>query len=125
TGTFWRPLRNLSYLIDKTLAGQTPLLFHAGNIVWHLAAVLGFFRLCLLLGLSPWAAAFAGALFAIHPAQSESVCWIKERDGLMSAAFLLWALVAGLKDCAKHASLSMLLLAASLLSKETGVLFLL
>jgi hypothetical protein len=62
---------------------------------WHLLSVLKHVSVAVLLGLLVWkllrdrvAALLAGALFALHPAQAESVAWISVPDSLMSVAIL-------------------------------------
>ena len=62
---------------------------------WHLLSVLKHLSVAVLLGLLVWkllrdrvAALLAGALFALHPAQAESVAWISVPDSLMSVAIL-------------------------------------
>ncbi|MCB2154746.1 hypothetical protein KQI84_07650 [bacterium] len=120
---YWRPLRNLSYLIDYSIAGLSPLWFHLVNLLWHGAAVFGLFLLVRRMGLDDRVAFLAALLFAVHPVQSESVLWAKERDGLMGSALLIWAIWAMLGSSWKSSVSSVLLLIAALLSKEHTVVF--
>lgn len=122
-GGFWRPLRNISYLIDYTLGGGGPAVFHMGNVLWHGLAVCGLFALARRLGIGTIFAFIAAAAFAVHPAQTESVAWIKERDGLMCGAFLFWALYHSMGRNALSIIWSLLLACGALLSKETGVVY--
>jgi hypothetical protein len=62
---------------------------------WHLLSIAKHVLVAVLLGLLVWkllrdrvAALIAGALFALHPAQTESVAWVTVPDPLMSAAAL-------------------------------------
>lgn len=62
---------------------------------WHLLSIAKHLLVAVLLGLLVWgllrdrtAALLAGTLFALHPAQSESVAWVTVPDPLMSAAML-------------------------------------
>lgn len=119
----WRPLRNVHYLVDHTIAGLNPWWWHAMNLVWHGMAIFALFLLGRRLGLLPALAGAAAALYAVHPVQSESVLWVKERDGLMSGAFLFIALWASLGDSWRARAGGLLALAAGLLSKETPVVF--
>ena len=69
-----------------------PLLFRGVSLILHAAnAVLVFRLLC-----SPridWRGPVLGAmLFAVHPLQVESVCWVSEQRGLLAAFFSLLAL---------------------------------
>ena len=70
----------------------TPSVFHAGSLLLHLGCTLALFELLRLL-VKNVAAACAGALlFAVHPLQVESVAWITETKGLLSAFFSFVAL---------------------------------
>lgn len=62
---------------------------------WHLLSVAKHIVVAFLLGLLVWkllhdrvAALIAGTLFALHPAQTESVAWVTVPDPVMSAAVL-------------------------------------
>jgi protein O-mannosyl-transferase len=62
---------------------------------WHLLSVLKHLSVAVLLGLLVWrllrdraAVLIAGALFALHPAHTESVAWVTVPDPLMSSAAL-------------------------------------
>ncbi len=67
----------------------SPEPFHTAGVAFHVANVVLAFLL--MLGLTrDRAAAWIGALvFAIHPLQVESVCWISELRGLSSGFFAL------------------------------------
>ena len=89
----WHPLTWLSHMTDVELFGLNPVAHHAVNVALHgLNAVLVFLWLATLTG-TTWRAAFAAALFAVHPLRVESVAWVAERKDLLSAAFGLLALL--------------------------------
>ncbi len=77
-------------------AGTTDLdarVFHAANLIVHCANVVLVFALVRRVVKQDWPA-FAGALlFAAHPVQVESVAWVSEMRGLLSAFFSLLALL--------------------------------
>jgi protein O-mannosyl-transferase len=88
----WHPLTWISHMVDVSLFGLTPGGPHVVNALLHAAsAVLAFLALAKLTG-TTWRAAFAAALFAIHPLRVESVAWIAERKDVLSAFFALAAL---------------------------------
>ncbi|MDX2177862.1 MAG: hypothetical protein SF028_15475 [Candidatus Sumerlaeia bacterium] len=118
---FWRPLRNISYLVDWSIAGGRAWWPHLVNALWHGAACAGLFALARRLGLGAAGALVAALAFGLHPAQAESAAWIKERDGLMAAAFALWALAAALGGGARGIAAFLWLFALALLSKENAV----
>lgn len=71
----------------------SPLPFHLANILLHAANVLFTWVLLRRIVKSRAAAAAGAALFAVHPLQVESVAWVSEMRGVLSAFFLLAALV--------------------------------
>jgi hypothetical protein len=86
--SFYRPLFVLWLRLNFLLAGMSPWGWHLLSIAKHVAVAV-------LLGLLVWnllrdrvAALLAGTLFALHPAQTESVAWVTVPDPLMSAAVL-------------------------------------
>ncbi len=61
--------------------------FHAGNVLLHAAnAWLVWLLLARLIG-SRWSAAAGALLFALHPLQVESACWVTETKGLLCGLF--------------------------------------
>lgn len=68
--------------------------FHLGNVLLHATnAWLVWLLLVRLIG-SRWGAAAGALVFALHPLQVESACWVTETKGLLCAAFSFAALVA-------------------------------
>src|SRR6266849_1046261 len=86
--SFYRPLFVLWLRLNFILSEMSPW-------GWHLLSILKHLAVAVLLGLLVWkllgdrvAALIAGTLFALHPAQTESVAWVTVPDPLMSAAVL-------------------------------------
>lgn len=93
----FRPLRNVSYRLDWSIAGPQPGWWHAHNILLH--AVNGVFLFYLFRSVGPWltslfgkppptvsanSLAFLAALvWVVHPVHTESVAWVKSRDELL------------------------------------------
>jgi len=109
-------------LVSRTLFGELePGLFHGANLLLHAGCVLLVFRLLCEL-LKDRRAAFAGALvFALHPLQVESVCWISELRGLAAATLGFGALLCEVRGRRRTA---LLLFALALLAKPTALVFL-
>lgn len=93
----WQPLTWMSYMLDATVAGVDPMMFHATNVALHLAnTFLVFWVLRAFLGFK-WRAAFVAMLFAVHPMHVESVAWVAERKDVLSTLFWLLAMAAYLR----------------------------
>ncbi len=83
--SFYRPIFLVWLRLNFILAGMSPWGWHLLSIAKHLlgAALLGILIWKLL---RDWGAALASAtLFALHPAQTESVSWTTVPDPLMTA----------------------------------------
>lgn len=140
---YYRPLIVLSWQLDDVLARSfwpparldvaRQWTFHAANIALHVLATLLVYAFGLAMarltrldarrGLA--IAAAAALLFAVHPAHAESVAWIAGRSDVLLAVFILSALLAKLRGLEVGStlclSLSVLFLAAALLTKESAV----
>lgn len=119
-------------MIDYRIWGLNPFGFHLSNVLLHLFNTLLVFAFALKLSEERAASFFAAAIFAVHPAHTESVTFISARVDLLCAFFLLLSfhLYAfhpepgytrfgrgfGLRDI-----LSMFLFLLALLSKEMAV----
>jgi len=128
-GYYYRPLIALSYYLDYQLLGQNPYLLHLENVLIHAAnAALVFL---LTKRLFPSAAAglplAAALIFATHPVNCEAVSWIAGRTDPLAAFFVLLAslsLCKGLESGRpRYGVYCVLLLGASILAKETALLF--
>ncbi|MFH0945173.1 MAG: tetratricopeptide repeat protein [Planctomycetota bacterium] len=124
-GDIYRPLRTLSFALDRRVFGLDPFGYHLHSVLLHgLVALL--FYLLLLGTLKPHAraAALGALLFVAHPLTTEAVCWISSRADLQVALFGL----AGLIVARKAEQSRRLLLPAALLGlmagfgKETAVM---
>ncbi len=86
--SFYRPLFILWLRINFILSAMSPWGWHVLSIAKHLAvaALLGLLVLRVLR--DRVAALIAASLFALHPAQTESVAWVTVPDPLMSVGIL-------------------------------------
>ncbi len=96
TGHF-QPLTWLSFTMDWALWHRETFGYHLTNVLLHILTALTFYFLTrrllvaatnntLSLRSAPalWSAAFAAALFALHPLRAESVAWVAERRDVLS-----------------------------------------
>lgn len=120
----YRPLRNVSYLIDYILFGLNPLGFHMVNLLLHIQNIVLMAYLVRLMTGSNFIPIVSAALFAFHPVQTEAVSWIKGRDDLLCAFFYLASLSLYIKGRDKKGYLywgSVISFALALLSKEAAL----
>jgi tetratricopeptide (TPR) repeat protein len=91
-----RPVLMLSFWLNFQSSGTEPYLYHVTNVFLHfLTAILVTFiamRLLELAGVKdglarPTLGAFAGALFLVHPLQTESVAYVASRSDVLSTLF--------------------------------------
>jgi len=138
----YQPLSWLTLALDFTVWGgiERPGGFHLTNVILHVAnAVLFFFLVRGLLAVAGSnaarksrlalhvCAAFGALFFAVHPLRVENVAWITERRDVLSALFLLAAVLAYLAHARRAGRrwliASIILYALSLLSKAMGITF--
>ncbi len=126
---YFRPLSLFSWMIDQTLWGMNPMGYHATNVLLHAAnVILVYFlakRLLTKSGLAAWGAVAAALMFAVHPVQTEVVCWIAGRPELLFTAFSLLSFILFIQFRSSHQKKWLILAVSSwflaLLSKETAV----
>lgn len=95
-----RPFLLFSFWLNSKLAGTDPFLYHWFNVLFHvLNALLVFLIARRLLEWSgvetsrrEWLAAFAGAIFLLHPAQTEAVSYVTSRSENLSGLFVFSAI---------------------------------
>jgi tetratricopeptide (TPR) repeat protein len=132
----YHPFTWLSFALDHRLHGIDPWGYHLTNVLLHAGnAVLVYFLLCVLLerggGGRPrdamLAAAIGALVFALHPLRVESVTWVTERRGLLSAAFCLVSVLAYVRAEGagrrprRWLGVSLAAFALALLSKESAM----
>jgi len=123
----YMPLQLVSYVLDYSLWGFRPTGYHLQQIILHaLDSVLAFELVRRLFGRF-WPAALAGLFFAVHPTHVESVAWVSARKDVLSAFFLIPAVIFYLKARGERSLsrgpyvASVLLFALAVLSKVNVV----
>ena len=96
----YRPFTTLSYLFNYAVLGDgaQPTGYHSINLILHLGNVLLAYALALRLVRRFWPSVFIAALWAVHPALTESVTNIVGRADLLAAMAVLSGLLLYLKS---------------------------
>lgn len=121
---YYRPLLNLSFMLDAQWGGIIPFFYHFTNILMHCLAVsLLFYILQFLLKKQPLAF-FLSLLFLVHPVLTQAVAWLPGRNDSLLAVFVLAAFALFIKFCEQPRLLYyvgyLVFLFMSLLSKESA-----
>src|SRR5208282_2902030 len=115
----WRPLSTLSYYAIIRALGKSPIPLRLLSLLLHFANGLLLFAILKTWKFQEETAAWAAALFWVHPAHTESLmCAAFNKEQL--AAFGLLAMI--LFHQRKRWGLASLGFAVAMLSKETGVM---
>jgi len=96
----YRPFTTLSYLFNYAIRGDgdQPSGYHSINLILHLGNVLLAYTVALRLVRKFWPTAFIAALWAVHPALTESVTNIVGRADLLAAMAVLSGFLIYLKS---------------------------
>jgi len=96
----YRPFTTLSYLFNYAVLGDgdQPAGYHSMNLILHLGNVLLAYALVLRLVCRFWPSVFTAALWAVHPALTESVTNIVGRADLLAAMAVLSGFLMYLKS---------------------------
>jgi tetratricopeptide (TPR) repeat protein len=122
----YHPFTMLSLALDYKIGGDTPKVYFATNLIFHIAntCILAF----ILFQLFPqylFLVLFTIAGFALHPLHVESVAWVSERKDVLYTFFLFLSWLAYLtwenKNKTPILILSLLLFISACLSKGMAV----
>ncbi len=93
TVSLYQPLTSLVFAVQYRFFELNPRVYHAVNVLLHLANILLVYVLVRSLSQRTAIALIVAALFAIHPLQVEVVAWVSSLSILLSTSFYLGALI--------------------------------
>ena len=122
----YRPVATLSYFMIHSFAGLNPFYYHLSSVLLHMLNVILVYLLFRMLLGDRLKALLAALVFACHPALTEAVDCIAFNEDLLTAFFLLPALMLYIKKVDKGAVgaayfLSLVFFFCGLLSKEMAI----
>ncbi|MCA9400210.1 MAG: tetratricopeptide repeat protein [Candidatus Omnitrophica bacterium] len=90
TPIFYRPLLNLSFMLNAVWGGENPFTYHLFNIFVHVVSVCMIYGLFVRLGYLKRLAFIMSVIFLVHPVLTQAVIWIPGRtDTLLAMVTLL------------------------------------
>ena len=121
------PLRDLSFMMDYAMWGDSPLGYHITNLALHLMNGILLWAICLMIGIERKIVSLGILLFLLHPVNVESVAWISARKDVLYLFFLLLSFFFYIHYHRDGKTflypLSLLCALFSLFSKVSGLLF--
>lgn len=90
----YMPLTIASLKLDFALGGLHPFIFHLTSLLLHIAGSCLLTWLFLKVFNNKGAALFLGALFLVHPLNTEVVTWVSARKDVLSTPLFLGAAIA-------------------------------
>ncbi len=121
---FYRPVQNVSFLIDATIGNGKASTFYATNILLHILASVLMFRVLLLITKRPDVSVLTAVFFTLNPLFVQAIAWTPGRGDLLLAVFSMLALLTMQAYMTSGSSRSLVFYSASMLlavfSKETA-----
>jgi len=122
----YTPITDISYAIDYKLHGLDPFYFKLTNLLIHLLNIVLIYILSFQLFKKNYLSFFLALLFALHPANTDTVSWISARSNLLATMFFILSAIfynIYLKQN-KYLllTLSFISFVFSLLSKSSGIM---
>jgi hypothetical protein len=125
TNFYYRPLLNLSFMIDAQFVDNQYFIYHLDNVLLHIiSAILVFILLSKILDKKPLAF-FLALIFLVHPALTQAVAWLPGRNDSLVTIFVLAAVLSLISFSARPRLLPIfsytVFFFLALLTKETAI----
>lgn len=123
---FFRPLQNLSLLLDTVIAGGDLWMYHFSNVIFHTIAVVLLYFLLIELQFRSKFSFYTALLFASAPIFNHAIAWVPGRGdillGLFSILFLLYLIKYFNSKKIKYLLYNFIAFVFAVLSKESALL---
>lgn len=83
TGDFYRPVQNLTFMLDAQVSREKLWMFHITNLIIHICTGLALYYFLLILKISRTVSIALALLFAIHPLFASGVAWVPSRGDIL------------------------------------------
>jgi tetratricopeptide (TPR) repeat protein len=127
TGDFYRPVQNLTFMLDAQVSQEKLWMFHLTNLIIHILTCISLYFFLQFLSMKRYAAFLLGLFFSVHPLFASGVGWVPSRgDILIGVLGLQLFLTFGLyfrKKKPIYLILHIFLFFITIFTKETTVLF--
>ncbi len=124
---FYRPLQNISFMLDAQISGGNIWGFYFFNLIFHLLTCIGVFLLLKKLKFDELTAFLSTLIFAVNPLFTHSIAWIPSRGDILIGMFGVFWFINYISFSQKKNYLSLLLSGifyfAAMLSKESAIVF--
>lgn len=83
TGDFYRPVQNLSFMLDAHVSHEKLWMFHITNLLIHILTCISLYFFLQFLTLKRYTAFLLSLIFAVHPLFASGVGWIPSRGDIL------------------------------------------
>lgn len=127
TGDFYRPVQNISFMLDAQVSGEKLWMFHISNLLIHVLTVVSLYFFLQFLSIKRFTSFLLALFFAVHPLFASGVGWIASRGDILIGLlglqlFLSFGLYYKTKNIL-YFLYHVVLFAVTIFTKETTVLF--
>ena len=126
-GDFYRPVQNLSFMLDAQVSREKLWMFHITNLLIHILTCISLYFFLMFLKLKRYTAFLLSLLFAVHPLFASGVGWIPSRGDILIGLFGIHLFLTFVKYMTTgkfyYIVLHFILFLITIFTKETTVLF--
>ncbi len=86
---YYRPIINISFILDAALGGRSPFVYHLNNLLYHIFIIFLFYYIMIKLKYDLKYSLLLAIILSIHPLLLNAVAWIPGRNDLLLTLFSL------------------------------------